>query len=193
MIKIPLALVGPSGSGKTTLANFLLSKYSNFFEFSVSSTTRTKRISEINGTDYNFITREDFLLKIQKNDFIEWAEVHGNYYGTTKQAIKDIQNRLKICLLDIDVQGIINLYNSKFVMNRICIIPKDEESIKIRLLNRKTETPESIALRIFNMKKELDIMKNHPEIFTNTIINDNLDASIESLLVIIKRMYPEIK
>ena len=71
MIKIPLALVGPSGSGKTTLANFLLSKYSNFFEFSVSSTTRTKRISEINGTDYNFITREDFLLKIQKNDFIE--------------------------------------------------------------------------------------------------------------------------
>ena len=119
--------------------------------------------------------------------------MHGNYYGTTKQAIKDIQNRLKICLLDIDVQGIINLYNSKFVMNRICIIPKDEESIKIRLLNRKTETPESIALRIFNMKKELDIMKNHPEIFTNTIINDNLDASIESLLVIIKRMYPEIK
>lgn len=192
MAKLPLALVGPSGSGKTTLVSFLLSKFSQSFEFSISSTTRAKRPNEVNGKAYNFLTHEEFMTQVQNNEFVEWAEVHGNLYGTTRSAIKQIQNYNKICLLDIDVQGVLNLYKSEIIFNRICIIPKDEESIKKRLMKRGTESPEALKIRLDNMNEEIRVMKQNPEVFCNYVINDSLKDTKDKLLEYVKKMYPDI-
>ena len=188
----PLALVGPSGSGKSTLIRFLLSKSSEF-KFSVSSTTRNIRPKEVNGKDYYFITKHQFENNINRSEFIEWAEVHGNFYGTTKTEISNIAAEGKICVLDIDVQGVLNLYNSGFDFNRICILPIDENSIRQRLLKRKSETEESLKLRLENMRNEITVMKTYPQIFNQFIVNDDLNVTKSKILEIVKNLYPFIK
>lgn len=189
MLKLPLVLVGPSGSGKTTLANYLLHKYPKDFTFSVSCTTRPIRNKESEGKSYYFLTKDDFQGKINRNEFVEWAEVHGNLYGTTKQEISSIQLSNKICLLDIDVQGAINLHKYKLQFHCISILPANETSIRNRLLNRNTETLESIAIRLENMQKELKIINENPEIFKYQIINNDLEDSKKELYDIIYRLY----
>lgn len=189
MLKLPLVIVGPSGVGKTVLVNTLLSKYPDKFEFSVSCTTRPMRKNEKNQVNYDFITKELFQSKIKLNEFAEWAEVHGNLYGTTKAAIFQVQTHNKICLLDIDVQGAISLYSSKVKFNCVSILPKNEESIRKRLVKRASETPESLLLRMENMKKELEIIKKNPEIFTNFLVNDDLEVAKNELFQIVNQMY----
>lgn len=101
----PLIIVGPSGVGKGTLIEELTKKYPNLFGFSVSYTTRDPRPGEVHGKNYFYIKKDEFKQMIEKDQFIEWFEVHGNFYGTSKGVIKDIQSENKIPLLDIDIQG----------------------------------------------------------------------------------------
>jgi guanylate kinase len=192
MRKLPLVLVGPSGSGKSTLAGFLLQSFPQHFEFSVSSTTRKMRVGETHGKSYFFISTEEFRKKIERNEFAEWAEVHGNYYGTTKKAIFAIGEMGKIGLLDIDVQGVVNLNKTGLKFNSVCIVPKSEESVRKRLVKRGTESEEIIRRRMENMRAELRVMKENPSIFSEFIINDTLEKAKTDLVQILRSKYIEL-
>lgn len=188
--RVPLALVGPSGAGKSTIVTYLMKSYPNCFGFSVSSTTRAKRKLEIEGESYFFLSKSEFKAKIENKEFIEWAEVHGNLYGTLKSSVSAVNSSGKICLLDIDSQGILNLFNSGFEFNRICIVPKDEASVRERLVKRGTETEESLRVRLGNMQKELLVMKSYPEVFCNWVVNDELLKATQHVSQIIEKLYP---
>ncbi|KAJ2442112.1 guanylate kinase, partial [Coemansia sp. RSA 2424] len=110
--KKPLVVFGPSGTGKSTLLKRLFAEYPAEFGFSVSNTTRQPRAGETNGTDYHFLTRDQFIAAIERNEFIEHAEFSGNMYGTTVQAVKDVADSDRMCILDIDVQGVKSVKNT---------------------------------------------------------------------------------
>ena len=97
--------MGPSGAGKGTLIDHLNKKYPGKFGFSVSYTTREPREGEIHGVNYYYISKDEFKKMIKEDAFVEWFEVHGNFYGTSKGVIRDIQSKNRIPLLDIDIQG----------------------------------------------------------------------------------------
>ena len=136
----PLVVVGPSGVGKGTLIAELNKKHPDRFGFSVSYATRKPREGEVHGQHYFFVSVDEFKTMIEQDDFIEYCEVHGNYYGTAKQVIKDIQDQEKIPLLDIDVQGGLK-FNKVFPeSNFMTILPPTINDLKERLENRGTET-----------------------------------------------------
>ena len=189
---IPLALVGPSGVGKSTLIKILMEKYPNVFEFSVSNTTRLPRVGEVDGVHYNFISREVFMRKIDEDDFIEYNEVHNNLYGTSKSAVHSIFQKGKICLLDIDVQGVLKLANSGVEFNRIFIRPRHIKSHEDRLISRGTDSEEVIRNRCKNAIKEIEASEKQSVIFSNILINDNLADATEDLFKFIRRFYPRL-
>ncbi|MEW5693387.1 MAG: guanylate kinase [Candidatus Hydrogenedentota bacterium] len=171
----------PSGAGKTTICKEVLKSDKNL-KFSVSYTSRPKRQDEINGESYWFVTREKFEKMIITKKFVEWAEVHGNYYGSPREYInKTIKNGIDI-LLDIDVQGGMNirrLYRDNSVL--IFILPPSFKKLEQRLKKRKTDSCDVIARRLENAKKEI-ISLPHYDYF---VINDNLDEAISNVMNII--------
>lgn len=179
-----LVVSGPSGSGKSTICKTVLANTPKL-EFSVSCTTRQPRSGETHGVDYHFITRDVFEKHIADNDFIEYAEVHGNYYGTLKSELTArMQNGIDV-LLDIDVQGAMkireNCRNDIFLA-RCCefvfIAPPSEAELERRLRGRGTETEEVILRRLANAKKELTFWDRYSYI----IINDDLNAATDSFV-----------
>lgn len=170
---------GPSGCGKTTLVKRVIAELDDL-AFSISFTTRKRRDSEIDGKDYHFVTKDEFKLKIQNRDFIEWAQVHGHYYGTSFHEIekKETQNGL---ILDVDIQGArqIKNYDPKALL--IFVFPPEFQELKKRLLLRGDETQESISKRLFVAKKE--ILSYHE--FDFFIINDRLEEAVANLISII--------
>ena len=109
----PLIVVGPSGVGKGTLIGALQEKYPNNFGFSVSSTTRGPRPGEIDGTHYHFVSMDQFQERVKNDEYIEYCNVHTNMYGTSRKALSDLKGQSKICILDIDIQGAIKVFNAK--------------------------------------------------------------------------------
>jgi guanylate kinase len=176
-----IVITGPSGVGKTTLIKKLLKNYKNDIFFSISYTSRLPRKSEVNGIDYFFISKNEFEKRIKKNRYLEYALVHDNYYGTDKKFIDDIILSGKDCLLDIDVQGGLNLMSKKIDAIYIFIAPPSITSLKERLLKRYTDTIEVIEKRVNNAKKELKEKDNYQYI----IINDNIDRAYKELETII--------
>lgn len=176
-----IVLSGPSGAGKSTLLKMVLKKYKKKVKFSVSFTSRKSRKGEKNGEDYFFITQEEFEKNIQNNIFLEWAIVHGNYYGTSKKYIEDIINDGFDCILDIDVQGAFNLKKNNITALYIFISPPSLEELKERLLKRNTDSLETIEKRIKNAEEEMKY-KNY---YDHVIINDNLNVAFKELEQII--------
>ncbi len=168
---------GPSGVGKTTLLKMLLEKYKDKLKFSVSDTSRPKRKGEINGVDYNFITKEEFENGIKNNNYLEYAVVHDNYYGTSKKQVENIINSNYDILLDIDVQGALTLMSKKVKAKYIFIAPPNIETLKERLLNRSTEPMEVIETRLNNAKIEIAQKDKYDHI----IINDDLNRAFIQL------------
>jgi guanylate kinase len=172
-----IIIAAPSGTGKTTIVKKLLSLELLNLGFSVSSTTRTNRDNEINGRDYHFLTVEDFKEKILNNEFIESEEVYENiYYGTTKSEIHRLNNEGKNIIFDIDVVGGLNIkrqYPDTSIS--IFIAPPNLNELKNRLINRKTETSESIDYRLNKASKELTFSNKYDFV----IINDNLEEATE--------------
>ena len=170
---------GPSGTGKSTLCRKVLSKIKNLF-FSVSHTTRRKRENEHDGKDYYFISEEQFKRMIDSKEFIEWAIVHGNYYGTSKKEIEEKTSKGDV-LLDIDVQGASQI-KSKF-KNAIFvfIMPPSYDELKNRIINRGNENLASVEKRLKIAKEEIKCYKNYDYI----VINDELDKAVEELSSII--------
>lgn len=183
-----LVLSGPSGSGKSTIYKETFKNVSGF-EFSVSCTTRSPREGEVDGRDYNFMSREKFEELISSSAFAEHAEVHGNYYGTLKsELISRLEQGIDI-LLDIDVQGVTQLKDQcrkDQILADACefvfVMPPSYQVLEERLKGRGTETPESLERRLTNAKREMKLWR----MYSYILVNDNLSDSISSLEALIK-------
>jgi guanylate kinase len=178
-----IIIAAPSGSGKTTIVKELLSFEDLNLGFSISSTTRTKRKNEIDGKDYHFISVADFKEKIQNNDFIEWEEVYENvYYGTAKSEIQKLNSEGKSIVFDIDVVGGLNL-KTQFPKTSVSIFirPPSLTKLKKRLIDRQTESKESIEFRLDKAIKELEYSNKYDFV----IVNDNLELAIKEVKNII--------
>ena len=178
-----IIIAAPSGSGKTTIVKELLSFEDLNLGFSISSTTRTKRKNEIDGKDYHFISVADFKEKIQNNDFIEWEEVYKNvYYGTAKSEIQKLNSQGKSIVFDIDVVGGVNL-KTQFPKTSVSIFirPPNLTELKKRLMDRQTESQESIEFRLDKAIKELEYSNKYDFV----IVNDNLELAIKEVKNII--------
>lgn len=166
----------PSGSGKTTIVRHLLEKFEEL-EFSVSATTRPRRIDrEIDGTDYYFLSVEDFKNKISNGDFVEWEEVYdGNYYGTLKSEINRIWQDGKHVLFDVDVKGGIKL-NQYFKERGLAVFVKVKNMLELekRLRHRNTETEEIIRKRLAKAEYEMSFEDQ----FDITLMSDELEATL---------------
>lgn len=175
-----LVVSGPSGSGKTSLAKKLLDMVPNTY-FSISTTTRKPREGEKNGVDYFFIEKERFLVEIDEGGFLEWAEVHGNFYGTSFKPIEEALQNSKIVVLDIDIQGHKTI-REKFpnLVTSVFITTKNKSVLKTRLASRNTETSEILELRIINAISEMRSIGAYDYFF----VNDDFEESISSLTAI---------
>lgn len=171
MNKFSVIISAPSGAGKSTLISRIM-KRDPRFSFSVSTTTRFPREGEKDGINYYFKDRKDFEKMIENDEFLEWAEVHGNLYGTSKKEVDRIHAAEKIPLFDIDVQGAKNI-REKIAGVFVFIVPPSMEELKRRLLTRSTDSQETIELRIRNASAELA----YAGIYDYVIVNDSLETA----------------
>lgn len=176
----PLVFCGPSGSGKSTLLNKMMKEFPDSFGFSVSHTTRKPRPGEENGIHYHFTNVETMKADIENGKFIENAVFSGNMYGTSIAAVEAVQKEGKVCILDIDVQGVIQIKNTNLNPWLIFVKPPSLESLKQRLEDRKTETTESLALRLKVASSELKYGET-PGNFDKVIVNEDLGQAYEEL------------
>ncbi|KAJ2444052.1 guanylate kinase [Coemansia sp. RSA 2337] len=179
--KKPIVVFGPSGTGKSTLLKRLFAEYPTEFGFSVSNTTRKPRTGETNGVDYHFLSREDFIAAIELKKFIEHAEFSGNMYGTTVQAVKDVADSGRICILDIDVQGVKSVKNTDLGARFVFVAPPSEEELERRLRSRGTDDESSILKRLDAAKSELDY-GNQKGSCDIKIVNDDLENAYKRLV-----------
>ncbi|MFZ5907387.1 MAG: guanylate kinase [Nitrospirota bacterium] len=170
----------PSGAGKTTLCTRVLSVLPNL-KFSVSYTTRKPRKGEVNGREYTFIGRDEFTEMINQGDFIEWAEIHGELYGTSKTRLDELLASGNDVLLDIDVQGAAQIREKPCEGIQIFILPPSLEVLRARLEKRMTDTQENIEKRLQTARAEIKAYKEYDYV----IINDVLDDSVRVLEAVI--------
>lgn len=174
-----LVISGPSGAGKGTICKALVDK--NDFWLSVSATTRQPRQGEIHGKNYYFIDRNDFLSRIEKNDFLEYAEVYGNFYGTPKSKVIEVLESGKDVILEIDIQGALKVKEAFPEGIFIFILPPSMEELKKRIIKRGSETPESLMTRFKSAYKEI----NYVSKYSYAVVNDTVEEAarkIESIV-----------
>jgi len=183
----PLVLCGPSGTGKSTILKAVMaqSKYKDLLAFSVSHTTRKPRPGEVHGREYYFSDRESMSTDIAAGKFIESAEYSGNLYGTSKESVHKCKSQGKICVLDIDSQGVRQLKKaSNLSPVYVFVKPPSMASLEERLRSRKTETEESLNKRLDAAREEIAFGEEEG-VFDALIVNDDLDAAINQLTSII--------
>lgn len=171
-----IVITAPSGAGKTSITKYLLEQIPEL-AFSVSATTRNKRVQEVDGKDYHFISLEEFKKKIVANEFIEWEMVYeGNYYGTLKSEIERIWNENKVPILDIDVKGAIHVQR-EYPINTITIFiePPSVDALRDRLSGRGSETDETLKTRLSKAAYEITFKDQ----FDEAIVNENLVVARE--------------
>jgi len=175
-----LILSGPSGCGKSTLLKEVYKDIDDYY-FSISTTTRAPRIGETNGVDYFFVTKEEFEKDIENGDFLEYAKVHDNYYGTSLKPINKALQESKLVIFDIDVQGheiVRNKLNS--IVTSVFITTPSLEVLETRLNSRNTDSLEIIEKRIKNAKGEVEYFQDYDYL----IINDDLQTAAKQLVCI---------
>lgn len=179
-----IVICAPSGTGKSTLLNRLKLDVSDLV-WSVSCTTRAIRAGEVHGKDYYFIKVESFEKQIAADEFIEWAKVHSNYYGTSKRFVDEGHSKNWKMLFDLDVQGadaMKRIYGDEVQV--IFIEPPSIEELEKRLLSRGTDSVEVIKERISNARKELV----HKEKYDYLILNDDVEKAYSQLRNIVQRI-----
>ena len=175
-----IVISGPSGVGKGTVCDILL-KTCKSLSLSVSATTRTPRNTDIEGTTYYFKTKEQFETMIEQGEFLEWAQYNGNYYGTPLAPVYEKLDSGIDVLLEIDVQGALNVKKICPDGIYIFIAPPDIETLHKRLMNRGTESPEEIKRRIAAADAELA----QQTLYDYVVINDILDDTVNEIKNII--------
>lgn len=176
----PLVLCGPSGTGKSTLIKRLFDEFPDTFKFSVSHTTRMPRPGEEDGTHYHFTDKEKMQEQIKNGEFIETATFSGNLYGTSKQAVQEVQRLGKICVLDIEIQGVKQIKRTDLNPFYLFIKPPSIMELERRLKARNTESEESLERRLAIARSELEYGET-PGNFDIVIENDNLEKAYEIL------------
>ncbi|NOY90739.1 MAG: guanylate kinase [Deltaproteobacteria bacterium] len=172
-----LILSSPSGAGKSTLTHRLMQEVPEL-AFSVSHTTRAPRPNEVDGQDYHFIDQERFLELVRSNDFAEWAEVHGNFYGTSVAELERArQAGANVLLFDVDYQGARQIKAALPQAVGVFILPPSMPELRRRLESRGTETPESLARRFAKAREEIG---QYP-FFDYLIVNDELQTALADL------------
>lgn len=175
-----LIISGPSGCGKSTLLKEVYKNISDYY-FSISTTTREPRIGEVNGVDYFFVSKEEFEEDIKNGNFLEYAKVHDNYYGTSLKPIIKALNEGKLVIFDIDVQGH-HLVRKKMndSVTSVFITTPSLKVLEERLNNRNSDSLEVIEKRVKNAKKEIEFFDEYDYF----IVNDNLESASNELVSI---------
>lgn len=175
-----LVLSGPSGAGKSSLINKIIGDIGECY-FSISTTTRPMRDGEVDGVDYHFVSEEEFKKDIKNDSFLEYAVVHGNYYGTSLKPVREALNERKLVLFDIDVQGNVAILNRLGdITTSVFITTPSLSELKNRLQKRSTDSQDVINNRIKMAKREVQRISEYDYL----IINDNLDEAAEILKLI---------
>ncbi len=181
MAGIPIVLSAASGTGKTTLGQRLIKRFPEI-KLSISYTTRAPRGGEVNGVDYHFVSTKQFEEMVQANAFIEWAQVHGNMYGT---AFSEVSRRLDAgddVLLDIDVQGGKSIRDRMNDSLLVFLLPPSMEELHRRLSSRGTESSEQVQLRLLNARREIEAAS----IYDYLIVNDDLGRASDALAEVLQ-------
>lgn len=171
----------PSGGGKRAVLGPVFA-CDPLLEFSVSATTRAPREGEVEGRDYYFLSRKEFLRRVEAGGFVEWAEVHGNLYGTLREDLERRTESGKDVVLEIDVQGMRNIQKSGLEAVTVFIMPPSLRVLEKRLRRRGTESPEALALRLGNAREELAARHD----FDYIVINDRLSKAVADMKAIIR-------
>lgn len=175
---ILFVISAPSGAGKTTLVEAF--RKAPEFVYSVSCTTRPARTSEIEGEDYHFLGESDFLARVQAGEFLEYAKVHGHYYGTLRDPVlNNLKNGVDV-LIDIDTQGAAAIRNcgDEFIRQSLAdvfIMPPNLEELQRRLAKRGTETGKQIELRLMNAAREMELWRD----YRYTIISQSIEEDLQ--------------
>jgi guanylate kinase len=172
----PIILSSPSGGGKTTIARHLLERRRDV-GYSVSCTTRAPRPREVDGKDYYFLTRDEFVKRRLAGDFAESAEVHGNLYGTLRSEIARVLGKGQHVIMDIDVQGARQIREAFPSSVTVFVLPPSGEVLLERLRKRKTESPQQLVSRLNSALQELRAVEEYEYV----VVNDDLDHAIQSV------------
>ncbi len=175
-----LVLSGPSGAGKSSLIHKIIDDIGKSY-FSISTTTRPIRKGEVEGVDYYFVDKEEFEREIEEDQFLEYAVVHGNYYGTSLRPVKEALSHGKLVIFDIDVQGN-SAVNSRLgdITTSVFITPPTLSELRRRLENRSTDEQSVIDRRIKMARKEIQRVSEYEYL----LINDDLDVAADKLRII---------
>ena len=170
-----IVISGPSGVGKGTICKELMKRYD--YNVSISATTRSPREGEVDGVNYHFLDKKSFEEKLSNNEFLEYAQVYGNYYGTLKQSVENEIHNGKNIILEIDIQGTLQV--QKVYKNAIYIflLPPSINELKNRILKRGSETESSFNLRFSSVSEELKYMNS----YDYAVINDDIDQAVEKI------------
>ena len=177
---ILFVISAPSGAGKTTVVQALRKTGNSFY--SVSCTTRAPRGGEIDGVHYHFLSHADFLAKLEQGDFLERAQVHGDYYGTLREPVlSNLKNGVDV-LIDIDTQGAATIRNSDDPIVRqaladIFIMPTEVEELRRRLMKRGTETEQQIESRLATAMREMELWRD----YRYTIVSGSVEEDLENV------------
>ncbi len=178
--RFPVILSAPSGAGKTTIAKLLLERRADV-GYSVSCTTRAARAGEVDGRDYHFLSRSSFEEARDAGKFAEWAEVHGNLYGTLRSEVERVMSGGKHVLMDIDVQGASQFADAFPDAVLVFVLPPSGEVLRDRLTGRGSESRERLLVRLRNARSELaEVGRYH-----YVVVNDDLERAVEQVNVII--------
>ena len=180
MSRFPVILSAPSGAGKTSIARRLLERRADL-GYSVSCTTRPAREGELDGRDYRFLTREAVAHAVDAGEFAEWAEVHGNLYGTLRSEVQRVLNGGRHVLMDIDVQGARQFANAFPETVLVFVLPPSGEVLMSRLSGRGSEDRERLLTRLRNAREELNEVGRYHYV----VINDDLERAVDQVSVII--------
>ncbi len=175
-----IVISGASGTGKGTVCKRLLAEIPNLF-YSISATTRPARVGETNGVEYFFVTVDEFKNWIAEGKFLEYAEVYGNFYGTPAHKIEERLKRGEDVLLEIDIQGALNVMQKRPEGVYIFLLPPTIEELKKRIINRGTESAETFSRRIKAATNEIETGRK----YQYAVVNDTVDAAVEKIKAII--------
>lgn len=178
--KQPIVISGPSGTGKSTILKRLFDNHPNTFMFSVSHTTRAPRPGEKDGEHYYYVSREAFQDLVAKDGFIETATFGSNFYGTSYAAVEVVEKKGKICVLDIEMEGVKQIHKSHLKARYLFIAPPSFEELERRLRGRATDKEEDVQKRLERAKEEMEYAKTEG-VHDRVVVNDDLDKAYKEV------------
>lgn len=176
-----IVLSGPSGVGKGTVCQALFRRDKDTV-LSVSATTRQPRPMDVDGQTYHFLSKEEFLARREQGDFLEWAEVYDNFYGTLRSEVERLQNAGKNVVLEIDTQGAMNIKKTCPDSVSVFIMPPSLEELRSRIVGRGTESPEVLALRLSKAEAEMEMA----QYYDCVLVNDDVERTAAELMEFIR-------